>query len=64
MAAWYEQEAARLRSKAAEIEQMPIECVKPSYHLALKESRSKLIAYCQRFNALAKLHREQDKAIP
>lgn len=50
-------------------------CILPSYQPAPKESKAELIAHCQLFiesytkaaeeaEALAKLHREQDKAIP
>lgn len=72
---WYKQEAVRLRSKAEEMRQMAAEYAKPSYQLAPKESKSELMTHCNLFikyytqaaeeaEALAKLHREQDKAIP
>ena len=72
---WYEQEAVRLRGKVEEMRQMVELYAKPSYQPAPKESKSELIAHCQLFidyytkaaeeaEALAKLHREQDKSIP
>lgn len=75
LAAWYEQEAARLLGKAEEMRRMAQEYAKPSYQPSPKESKAQLMAHCQLFTeyytkaaeeakALAKLHREQDKAIP
>ena len=74
-ATWYAQEATRLRGKAEEMRRMAEEYAKPSYRLSPKEDKAQLITHCQLFiesytkaaeeaDALAKLHREQDKAIP
>lgn len=73
--AWYEQEAARLRGNAEEMRLMAEEYAKPSYQLSPKKGRAELITHCQLFiesytkaaeqaEAMARLHREQDKAIP
>jgi hypothetical protein len=75
LAAWYEQEAVRLRGKAEEMRQMAELYAKPSYRPAPKESKSDLIFHCRSFmdyytkaaeeaETLAKLHREQEPAIP
>ena len=75
LAMWYEQEAVRLRGKVEEMRQMVELYAKPSYQPAPRESKSELIAHCQLFidyytkaaedaEALAKVHRQQDKAIP
>ncbi len=75
LATWYEQEALRLRVKVGEMRQMAELYAKPSYQPAPKESKTQLIAHCRLFidhytkaseeaEALAKLHREQDEAIP
>ena len=75
LAIWYEQEAVRLRGKAEEMRQMVEQYAVFSYPLSPKESKTDLIAHCRYFKdyyakaaeeaeALAKLHREQDKAIP
>lgn len=76
LATWYEQEALHLRGKAEEMRQM-IERypVFSSPHLSPKETKADLIAHCRDFmhyytkaaeeaEALAKLHREQELAIP
>ena len=75
LATWYEQEAVRLRGKAEEMRQMGELYAKSSYQPAPKESKRDLIAHCRSFmdyytkaaeeaEALAKLHREQEPAIP
>lgn len=75
LAIWYEQEVVRLRGKVEEMRQMVELYAKPSYQPSPKESKTQLIAHCRLFidyytkaaeeaEALAKLHREQDKAIP
>lgn len=75
LAAWYTQEAARLRGKAEEMRRMAEEYAKPSYRLSAKENRADLVTHCQLFiesytkaaeeaEALARLHREQIKATP
>jgi hypothetical protein len=75
LAIWYDQEAVRLRGKVEEMRQMVELYAEPSYQPAPKESKTQLIAHCRLFinyytkaaeeaEALAKLHREQDKAIP
>ncbi len=72
---WYEKEAQRLRGKAEEMRQMAELYAKPSYQPSPKESKTQLIAHCRLFidyytksaeeaEALAKLHREQEPAIP
>lgn len=75
LATWYEQEAAHLRGKAEEMRQMATEYAKPSYQPSPKTTKSELIDHCQFFiryyaqaaeeaETLAKLHRQQEKAIP
>ncbi|HSE58253.1 MAG TPA: hypothetical protein VLA99_06085, partial [Nitrospiraceae bacterium] len=75
LAAWYEQEAARLRGKAEEMRQMAAEYAKPSYQSSPKTTKSELIDHCHVFiryytqaaeeaETLAKLHRQQEQAIP
>ena len=75
LASWYEQEALRLRGKAEDMRQMVELYAKPSYQPSPKESKTQLIAHCRLFidyytksaeeaEALAKLHREQEPAIP
>lgn len=75
LATWYEQEAAHLRGKAEDMRQMVELYAKPSYQPSPKESKTQLIAHCRLFidyytksadeaEALAKLHREQQFAIP
>jgi hypothetical protein len=75
LASWYEQEAARLRGKAEQMRQMGDRYAARSYPLSPKESRGDLINHCRSFmqyytkaaeeaDALAKLHREQEAAIP
>lgn len=73
LATWYEQEAVRLRGKAAEMRQMVQVYAEPTYEPAPKETKAELIAHCELFikyytkaaeeaESLAKLHREQGKA--
>lgn len=75
LAAWYEQEAAHLRGKAEAMRQMVAEYAKPSYQPSPKTSKSELIEHCDYFikyytraaeeaEILAKLHRQQEKAVP
>ncbi len=76
LATWYEQEALRLRGKAEEMRQMGHRyAVFSSPHLSPKETKADLIAHCRSFmqyytkaaeeaEALAKLHREQEPAMP
>lgn len=75
LATWYEQEAVRLRGKAEEMRQMGERYSVLSYPLSPKESRADLIAHCRSFRdyytkaaeeaeALAKLHRGQEPAVP
>ncbi len=76
LATWYEQEALRLRGKAEEMRQMVERYSVFSYPtVSPKETKADLIAHCRSFmqyytkaaeeaEALAKLHREQEPAIP
>ncbi|MFO0772694.1 MAG: hypothetical protein U0173_17285 [Nitrospiraceae bacterium] len=75
LVSWYEREALRLRGKAEEMRLMAELYAKPSYQPAPKESKRDLIAHCRSFmdyyakaaeeaEVLAKLHREQEPAIP
>lgn len=76
LASWYEQEALRLRGKTEEMRQMVERYATFSYPtLSPKETRANLIAHCRDFmqyyskaaeeaEALAKLHRDQEPAIP
>ena len=75
LAAWYEQEAIRLRGKAEEMKLMAAEYAKPSYQPSPKTTKSELIDHCHVFikyyaeaaeeaEALAKLHRQLEPAIP
>ena len=75
LAAWYEQEAVRLRGKAEEMRQMGDRYAAHAYPLSPKESKGELLRHCSDFmryytkaaeeaEALAKLHREQEPAIP
>lgn len=75
LSSWYEQEALRLRGKAEDMRQMAELYTKPSYQPVPKEARRDLIAHCRSFmdyytkaaeeaEALAKLHREQQPAMP
>ena len=75
LAAWYEQEAVRLRGKAEEMRQMGDRYALHAYPLSPKESKGELLRHCRDFmhaytksaeeaEALAKLHREQESAIP
>jgi hypothetical protein len=75
LADWYEQEAVQLRSKADEMRRMAEQYANPSFQPAPKETKAELIAHCELFikyytqaadeaDALAKLHRQEDKAIP
>lgn len=75
LASWYEQEALRLRGKAEEMRQMGDRYAAYAYSLSPKESKGELLRHCRDFmhaytkaaeeaEALAKLHREQETAIP
>lgn len=75
LATWYEQEALRLRGKAEEMRQMGDRYAAFAYPLSPKESKGELLRHCRDFmqyytkaaeeaEALAKLHREQEPAIP
>ncbi|MFZ3013531.1 MAG: hypothetical protein WA045_07480 [Nitrospira sp.] len=75
LASWYEQEALRLRGKAEEMRQMGDRYAAPAYPLSPKESKGELLRHCRDFmhaytkaaeeaEALAKLHHEQEPAIP
>jgi len=75
LAAWYEQEASRLRGKAEEMSRMIERYAAPSYPLSPKESKAELVAHCRSFlgyytkaaeeaEALATLHRQQKPAMP
>lgn len=76
LATWYEQEAVRLRGKAEEMQQMIEQYSVFSYPtVSPKETKADLIAHCRSFmhyytkaaeeaEALVKLHREQEQAIP
>lgn len=76
LATWYEQEAVRLRGKAEDMRQMVERYAAfSSPHLTPKETKADLIAHCRSFmeyytkaaeeaEALAKLHRAQEPAIP
>ncbi len=72
LAAWYAQEATRLRGKAEDMRRMAEDYAKPSFQPSPKESKAQLIAHCQLFieyynkaaeeaNALATLHLEQGR---
>jgi len=76
LASWYEQEALRLRGKAEEMQRMIEQYAVFSYPtVSPKETKADLIAHCRSFmqyytkaaeeaEALAKLHRVQEPAIP
>lgn len=75
LATWYEQEAVRLRGKVEEMRQMGDRYAAHAYPLSPKESKGELLRHCRDFmqyytkaaeeaEALAKLHREQEPAIP
>lgn len=75
LASWYEQEALRLRGKAEEMRQMGNQYATFSYPLSPKDSKAELLRHCRDFTnyynkaaeeaeALAKLHRQQETAIP
>lgn len=75
LATWYEQEAVRLRGKVEEMRQMAEQYTVFSYPLSPKETKADLINHCRSFmqyytkaaeeaEALAKLHRGQEPAIP
>lgn len=75
LARWYEQEAAKLRDKAAEMHRMMEEYAKPTYTPSPKHTKEELIAHCQLFiklytetareaETLANLHRDLEKTIP
>ncbi|OQW36168.1 MAG: hypothetical protein A4E19_00480 [Nitrospira sp. SG-bin1] len=75
LASWYEQEAVRLRGKAEEMRQMGDRYAAFAYPLSKKESKGELLRHCHDFmhyyqkaaeeaEALARLHREQEPAIP
>ena len=75
LATWYEQEALRLRGKAEDMRQMGDRYAAFAYPLSPKESKGELLRHCRDFmhyytkaaeeaEALAKLHREQEPAMP
>ena len=75
LASWHEQESVRLRGKAEEMRQMGDQYAAQAYPLSPKESKGELLRHCRDFmhaytkaaekaEALAKLHREQEPAIP
>ena len=75
LAEWYQQEAFRLRSKADEMRSMRQQYDNPLFQPSPKETRDELIAHCDLFikyytqaageaDALATIHRQEDKAIP
>ncbi|MDR4481404.1 MAG: hypothetical protein R3B37_16860 [Nitrospira sp.] len=75
LASWYEQEALRLRGKAEDMRRMGDRYAAHEYPLSPKESKGELLRHCRDFmhyytkaaeeaEALAKLHREQEVAIP
>ena len=75
LARLYEQEAAKLRDKAAEMHRMMEEYAKPTYTPSPKHTKEELIAHCELFiklytetareaETLAKLHRDLEKTIP
>ena len=72
---WYQQEAARLRSKADDMRRMKKQYDNPLFQPSPKETKAELIAHCETFikyytqaadeaDALAKIHRQENKAIP
>lgn len=75
LAAWYAQEAARLRAKAEAMRRMADEYARPTYPFSPKESKADLTRHClllaesydsaaQEAEHLARLHREQHGQIP
>jgi hypothetical protein len=73
LADWYQQEAVRLRSKAEEMRRMMKEYANPLFRPSPKETKDELVAHCRLFinyytqaaeeaDALAKIHRQEDKA--
>ena len=75
LANWYQQEAVRLRNKADEMRRMREQYRSPLFQPSPKETREELIAHCELFikyytqaadeaDELAKLHRQENKAIP
>jgi len=75
LAEWYEHQAIQLRSKADEMRHMVKEYDNPFFRPSPKETKQELIAHCETFinyytqaaaeaDVLAKIHRQEDKAIP
>ncbi len=75
LATWYEQEAVRLRGKAEEMRQMGDRYASYPYPTSPKQFRGEVVRHCRDFmqhytraaeeaEALAKLHRDQEAAIP
>ena len=75
LADWYQQEAVRLRSKANDMRRMKEQYNDPLFQPSPKETKAGLIAHCETFiqyytraadeaDVLAKIHRQEDKAIP
>ena len=75
LAEWYEQEAVRLRSNADDCRQKIQQYEDPLFQPAPKETKQQLIADCNSIikysahaadeaDALAKFHRQEDKAVP
>ena len=75
LAEWYEQEAVQLRSKADHCRRRIQQYEDPLFQPSPKENRQELIAQCdtvikhsahaaEEADALAKFHRQENKAIP
>jgi len=75
LAEWYEQEAVQLRGKADNCRQRIQQYEDPSFHPSPKETKQELITQCNtaikyytnaagEADALAKMHRQEEKAIP
>jgi hypothetical protein len=75
LADWYQHEAVRLRGTADEMRRMRKQYDNPLFQPSPKETKEELIAHCELFikyytqaaheaDALAKIHRKEDKAIP
>jgi len=75
LADWYQHEAVRLRGNADEMRRMKKQYDNPLFKPSPKETKEELIAHCELFikyytqaadeaDALAKIHGQEEKAIP
>jgi hypothetical protein len=75
LADWYQQEAVGLRGKADEMRRMVKQYEDPLFTPSPKQTKEELISHCELFikyyaqaaeeaDALAEIHRQEDKAIP